>query len=160
MRAKRLVAAEVALDSDSSNQRGHKKRKKGTKKFTGPGTARQCDLCKEAGMPVAKYTLHWTRDCQDKAEMRVKLSGNKRERDSAISGWKKEQKALKKDMKKLQKNNKKLMKLIGKKKPSSSKEMRKLRARLAESCIESSSNSSSSSSRSNSSSSSSDSDSD
>ena len=112
MRAKRL-AAEAALDSDSSNQRGHKKCKKGTKKFTGPGTARQCDLCKEAGMPVAKYTLHWTRDCQDKAG--AKLSGNKRERDSAISGWKKEQKVLKKDMKKLQKTNKKLMKPIGKK---------------------------------------------
>lgn len=57
-------------------------------------------------MPYAKYSSHSTNQWKDAAKMKVKLSGNTRDRAKAQNSWEKEQKNMSKELKVLKKQNK------------------------------------------------------
>ena len=130
MRANKRAAADSSSDD---NSRANKKRKKGrdnkskSTRTTAQGTARYCELCKNANMPYGKYSSHSTSQCKDAAEMKAKLSGGFKDRAEATNSWKKkEHKAMLKEVKVLKKQNKQLMKIMSKSKKSKKKEKKNL----------------------------------
>ena len=109
------AAKRASADSSDDNTGSNKRRKKSkdskskSSRMTVQGIARYCQLCKDAGMPHAKYSSHNTNQCKDATEMKAKLSGGSKDRSEATHTWKKEQKALLKEVKLLKKANKQLM---------------------------------------------------
>ena len=108
------------------------KRRKPSNQTSSRKTARYCSLCKNAGMPENKYMSHSDANCKGAKEMaRRAMSGGTADQNKQVRKYRKESKALLKKLNKMTSKNKKLSKM-NKRNKSDSKEICKLKRKIAE----------------------------
>ena len=130
-----IKCAQADLRETSEPSRGIKatKYRKPNNYYTsGRGTVCYCSLCKNAGMPERKYMFHMDDQCQNKDKMaRRAMSGGMADQNKQLHKYRKETKALSKKLSKMTSKHKRLLK-INKKKKSGSREICKLKKKIAD----------------------------
>jgi hypothetical protein len=91
------------LSRSNKQRNGNYKKARNGQKQNNQGTARFCELCKLSGAPEFVYTNHNTSNCNKKAEIARKLSGNAASRQKATKEVHRTEQQLKRELKLLQK---------------------------------------------------------